>query len=293
MRFLLAMVGIFVTLSVVWGWDFVYVGEPGYEWDGVEPDYFSGEDTFVFKIKVAGQVQPQYVYLNLDANADGYFSRSEQFPMKLVGRDDEGFVYQVKVHLTEPEGNRPMGYYFSAQVGFETKTSGLQLGPFWRKNVSFTLIGDTLWNPGRLIMPLEVIVNSENSKFMLVNTGDVPITFGLMIDRNSQTVWKPVDRYEHLGREDTYILSAVFTKRGHRRPKKEEFNQRDWEDVLLYSPRFAHGEVFGIDGYSAGEKLAPGDTAVLWFQFIAPPGSSVETKNNKQSIGIKIFAVGE
>jgi len=111
MKFLLTIVAMSAVL--VWGWDFVYIGEPGYEWDGVEPDYFSGEDTFVFKVKVAGQVQPQYVYLNLDANADGYFSRGEQFPMELVRRDDDGFVYQVKVHLTEPEGNRPIGYYFS------------------------------------------------------------------------------------------------------------------------------------------------------------------------------------
>ncbi len=280
-----------LVLSCAWGWEFEYVGEPGYEWDGVEPDYFSDADTFVFKIKVKSETEPLYVFLNLDLNADGYFSRGEQFPMKLYRPDEDGFCYETVVPISEPKNNRPLGYYFSAQVGFETKTSPLQLGPFRRKNVSFEFIGDTLWTAGGQLHPLDVVVNKD-AKFMLVNTGDVPITFGLMIDPNSKSVWRPVDRYDRIG-EDVYILSAVFAKSSMGKPNRKQFNQRDWEDVITYSPRFAHGDVFGIDGFSAGEKLAPGDTAVLWFQFIAPASSSVETDREKQNITIKIFAVGD
>ncbi len=229
----------------------------------------------------------------MDANADGFFARNEQIPMELARKDSAGYIYQKKMKLDEPKGNRPLAYYFSAQVGFNMRTSSLHLGPFWEKNVSFVLVGDSLWESDGPIYPLEVLTNPSDNKFLLINTGDTPLTFGLTISEQSKTLWKPISDYDKIAGENKYILSAMFLKHNQDKPDENNFNTDNWEDVLSYQPKFACGEQLGYRNYSAGEHLAPGDTAVLWLNFVAPASSSGEVADQIQSIIIKVFAIGE
>jgi len=294
---LLTIVFTFILLAnlafgIPYDWDFEWVGEPGYEWDGVEPDYFESDRHFVYKIRVSGDLEPQWVTLNLDWNGDGNFSRDEQVPMKMEKRDDRGFVYSAEVIFNRSFFKNPMEYYFSAQIGYMVKTSPLMFGPFFGNKVSFAFIGDTLWDIAGPVFPLEIVVNSSRNTFYFVNTGDVPITFGLSIDENMDTPWKPAERYVELG-ENKYILSAIFTKSDVKQVKKEWFNSMDYEDVISEVPRFAEGEVFGFNGVSAGKSLSPNDTVALWFSLLVPPSSDGSESDNVYSLRVKIFAVSE
>ena len=171
------------------------------------------------------------------------------------------------------------------------RTSPLSLGPFGGKRVSFAFIGDTLWDIQKPVVPLEVLVNSEQNRFSLLNTGDVPINFGLSIDQRSESYWQPTESYDRIG-EDKFILSAVFTRYSEKPPLEMEFNTENWEDVLTIYPKFAGGTQFGIGKQSAGEQVQPGETVSLWFKFMAPASSGGEAANNLQSIRVRIFAAG-
>jgi len=274
-------------------WDFDWVGESGYEWDGLEPDYFEDNREFVFRIKVKSPTEPIYVFVNIDRNADGFFARHEQIPMKLERVSYEGYIYRAGVELKQPRTNRPIGYYFSAQVGCTMKTSPLNLGPFWESRVSFTFIGDTIWTVQSPVLPLEYVINSPDNRFLFVNTGDVPLTFGLMVSEQSNTIWYPAKNYEDIQDGNKYIFSAMFLEPSKSQPKPENFNAQNWEDVLTYMPRFADGEQLGFANKSAGEKLASGDTVALWFNFMAPVYTSINGTERPQSILVRIFAIAQ
>lgn len=273
-------------------WDFDWVGEPGYEWDGVEPDYFDADRHFTYRIRVNSPSEPLWVTLNLDWNADGEFSRSEQIAMKLESSDSLGFIYSADVTFGESTSAYPLAYYFSAQVGYTVKTSQLMLGPFVGNRVSFALIGDTLWDITGPVAPLEVVLNSMRNTFLLTNTGDIPITFGLAIDANAGSFWTPVAKYDDIG-ENKYILSVVFTDLDVDSAKVSWFNSSDWEDVVTYVPKFAGGQRFGVGAKSAGEGVAPGDTIAMWLNLIAPSSTDGSAEDQKYSVRMKIFAVSE
>lgn len=279
----------------LWGlseWNFDWVGEPGYEWDGIEPDYFDINADYVFRIKVKSITEPSWVVVNLDINGDGEFSLREQILMTFQYKDSLGYVYIARTNFWKPMLSLPLSYYFSAQVGNIVKTSPLLLGPFPGSRVSFALIGDTLWDVTKPIFPLEVVINSPNNRFLLVNTGNVPITFGLSIDQSIESCWKAVDSYRHIG-VNKYMLSAVFSDPSIGLPQHSWFNSENYEDVIMPMPKFAHREQFGIHRQSSGERVAPGDTVALWFNFVAPAGTDRLCKLEIQSIRIFIFATEE
>ncbi len=274
-------------------WTFSWAGGPGFEWDGVEPDYFDDDSLFTFRIRINSPLEPLWVVVNVDKDCDGFFSKAEQVPMELESRDDTSFVYRASVLLRKPQTTRPLAYYFSAQTGYTVKTSALRLGPFVGKRVSFKLLGDTLWSVDVPVRPLEVLTNSPQHRFLLVNTGEVDITFGLAVDQSDDAFgWTPASSYSEIG-ENRYVLSAVFTSGDVSAPRKEWFNTSGWEDVVSFEPRFAGGERFGVGSFSAGEAVAPGDTVALWLSLIAPSSSGGENADKIHSIRIKIFAVGE
>ena len=288
---------IFIILinSLLWAkplWDLKWTGEPGYEWDGVEPDYFDADSRFVFRIAVESPGEPSWVVVNLDRNADGDFSKLEQMPMMLEKKDNTGYIYRAETTLNKPDNSRPLAYYFSAQIGNAVRTSPLLLGPFMGNKVSFILIGDTIWHITEPVVPLEIVINSGRNKFLLVNTGEVPITFGLSIDPASESVWEAVENYGKIG-ENRYVLSAVFSQNDRNAAQPTWFNANDWDDVVTAIPRFASGERFAIDKQSSGAKVEPLDTVSLWFNFISPASSNGLNAEDWQTIKIRIFAIAE
>lgn len=210
--------------------------------------------------------------------------------MKLERQDSNGFVYRAEVTFKKSLFQSPMEYYFSGQIGYTVKTSPLMLGPFFGSKVSFAFIGDTLWNITGPVAPLEILMNTDENTFFLVNTGDIPITFGLCVDANMDTQWEPVRFYKELD-ENKYILSAIFTDSHRKLADKKWFNSENFDDVISEIPRFAHGETLGFNGTSAGENVSPGDTVALWFNLLVPPSTIGAKENNIYSIRIKIFAI--
>ncbi len=279
-----------LSLGLPYLWDFEWVGEPGYEWDGVEPDYFDVNNHFVYRIRITGRIKPQWVTLNLDWNGDRNFSRDEQIPMKLEKQDSNGFIYRAEITLEKSLFQNAMEYYFSGQIGYTVKTSPLMLGPFCGNKVSFAFIGDTLWDIMGPVAPLEIVMNSDKNTFFLVNTGDTPITFGLCVDASMDSPWKSVRFYKELD-ENKYILSAVFTDSHRKFASQKWFNSQDFDAVISEIQRFAHDEIFGFDGTSAGENVVPGDTTALWFNLIVPPSTLGAKSDNTYSIRVKIFAL--
>jgi hypothetical protein len=286
---------IFVLTGLCWAvqeWGLIWNGSIGYEWDGVEPDYFQSDSLFAFKIKYVGLGEPVSVSLNLDRNADGFFSNSEQLPMRKERKDSTGVYYTVSTSIGKPRTRMPLAYYFSAQVGYTVKTSALMLGPFFGSKVSFKLVGDSTIHFDKAVAPLEILINSENNKFLLVNDGEVPIRFGLCIDRNGNSLWQPVTNSYEIG-ENKYILSAIFLKPTQKKPRNEQFNTKAWEDALNFQPRFCFNDRFTTGKNNSVEICRPGDTLALWFNFMAPSTSSGPDADQLQTIGVKIFAVEE
>lgn len=273
-------------------WSLEWLGEPGYEWDGVEPDYFDEDRHFVYRVRVNSPIEPLWVILNLDWNADGQFARSEQVPMKLQRRDSKGFVFEADIIFGNSLFSHPLSYYFSAQVGYSVKTSPLLLGPFCGQRVSFSLMGDTLWNMSGPVVPLELLINTEQNRFLLANTGNVPITFGLAIEPLQNSYWSPARCMDEIG-ENKFLLSGIFTEPFEGTAKAEWFNSFDWEDVITMVPRFAHQDIFGFGNNSAGVGVGIDDTIELCFSLVAPSSSGGGEDADLQTIRVRIFATSE
>jgi hypothetical protein len=136
------------------------------------------------------------------------------------------------------------------------------------------------------------VLNSGDNRFLLTNTGDVPITFGLSVDPNSYTLWKPAQRTNQIS-ENIFMLCAVFSDPHLGQSQQQWFNGSGNDDIVSVMPKFAGGENFGFGKTSDGESVRPADTVALWFNFKAPESSGGKGADNLQVIRVKIFAVSD
>ncbi|MGB9561925.1 MAG: hypothetical protein ACPL6C_03840, partial [bacterium] len=194
--------------------ELVWVGTPGYEDDGVEPEISFGGGRFTFKIAYVDEngILPQEIWVVVDTNRDNFLADNEKFFMDVVQKSGKYYVYEKTIELSYKPGSRnDLTYFFGARFPSRIITTSLRNGPIIKPRVSFTL-SSTYWDVGRNLAPGTVVTMSPNDRILITNSGDAVETFALEIEKEDMWPdgWKHSPNANGAG-ENIYVLSALFT----------------------------------------------------------------------------------
>ncbi len=287
---------VLALVSFLWANELVWVGEPGYEKDGVEPEIAYSEGNFLFKIAYVNQddVLPKEVWVVVDTNRDGFLGDEEKFPMKLTVKPEEEekekkYIYEYNLPLSYRSGSKnDFLYFFAARFESQTVTTPLRNGPVLKPRLSFSL-SNTFWDTGRNLRPGATITMGPNDRIIINNTGEAAERFILSIEREDiwPEGWRHAAHPDEIG-PNKYALSALFTSSNYLLVDEKDFNELGNEDIITTTPKEAVGNIFGIKGYSAGEILLPEQDMALWLQLILPTTSFGKYALEAHDITVKL-----
>lgn len=250
-----------------------WVGSPGYEEDGVEPELAFGQGEFTFKVAYYDPsfVLPNEVWVVVDTNRDNFLGENEKFLMESVEKVGDYYVYEKKISLRYKSGSRnDLTYFFGARFPNKLITTPLRNGPIIKPRVKFSL-SSTYWDLGRNVAPGAIITMSPNDRIIIENTGDGVQTFALEIEK--EDIWP--DGWKHSPNasgqgENVYVLSALFAPEKELYINEKDFNKKGNDDVVTTTMKKAGGPIFSADLSNPAEYLKPYERVALWFQLKLP-----------------------
>jgi hypothetical protein len=140
-------------------------------------------------------------------------------------------------------------------------------------NVTVDGVADSVWDTGTLDIH-ETYLMSPDNMFHIINTGNVPLDFGLSVLEVTDRVWTA----GHTPEENRFVLRAKFND--ETTPPSVFSMSRDWvkqSEVPDWATTGVSG-IFGPGGRNVRpdeDYSSPESTENLWLQFTAPTWSPV------------------
>ncbi|MBN1755140.1 hypothetical protein JW877_02900 [bacterium] len=271
-----------------------WVGSPGFENDGLEPEYGSKATDFTFQIMYQHPqgAPPLWIIASIDTNDDGFFSESEKFPLEVLKGTNyqKGVIYFTTLVLSFVPGRyNDLSYYFSASDGNRTYSTHLRNGPLLKQHLAFSAQPD-YWFVGRDLRPASSHITGVDQRIILQNLGNGYQKYALSIsqeDAHEQDGWMAADSIKGID-INTYALSALLTEKDFMQVDYNSFNEIYNDDVITKAIKIASGPAFAIGFNSKGEKVPPNKEIALWLNLIMPTTSSGVNAMGLHSIAITI-----